>query len=193
MLTWCIFLSGLVLAQGAPPPIGGGGAAGGAPIGGSGPKKLSDELGGLKPIEIERTQVQTQTVTSVRVEGNRRIEEAAVLAAIQLRNGEALAPWKVRRDIKAVYRTGFFQDVQVDVSAADAQGGVVVTFIVQENPAVREVILTGNKKIDDDDILEVMDITAYSVLNDGDLRANAQRIRDLYLDCLLYTSDAADE
>ena len=182
MLNWCIFLSGLVLAQSAPPPIGGGAPTGGAPIGGSGPKKLSDELGGLQPIEFERTVAETQTVTAVRVEGNRRIEEAAVMAAVQLRTGEAVAPWKIRRDIKAVYRTGFFQDVQVDVSAADAQGGVVVTFIVLENPAVREVILSGNKKIDDEDILEVMDITAYSVLNDGDLRANAQRIRDLYLE-----------
>lgn len=170
MLTWCIFLSGLAFAQGGPR------------IGGGGPPKLSDELGGLQPVEIERTQEQVQTVTSVRVEGNRRIEEAAVMAAIQIRTGETLAPWKVRRDIKAVYRTGFFQDVQVDVSAADAKGGVVVTFIVKENPAVREVILSGNKKIDDEDILEVMDIAAYSVLNDGDLRANTQRIRDLYLE-----------
>ncbi|MED5373593.1 MAG: outer membrane protein assembly factor BamA [Myxococcota bacterium] len=165
-----LLFSGLAQAQGGPR------------LGGGGPPKLSDELGTLEPVEIERTAPQLQTVVSVQVEGNRRIEEAAVKAAIQLRPGENLADWKIRRDIKAVYRTGFFQDVQVDVSAADAQGGVVVTFLVKENPAVRDVALTGNKKIDEEDILEVIDISPYSVLNDADLQSNAQRVRDLYLE-----------
>jgi outer membrane protein insertion porin family len=122
------------------------------------------------------------TVTSIRVEGNRRIEEAAVMAAIQMRVGDELAPWKVRRDIKAIYRTGFFEDVRVDVSAADTQGGVVVTWLVDENPAVRDVLITGNKKIDEDDIREVLDVKPFSVLNDADLTLNQQRIRDLYIE-----------
>ncbi|MCB9794155.1 MAG: outer membrane protein assembly factor BamA [Alphaproteobacteria bacterium] len=128
----------------------------------------ADELGGR--------------VIQVRVEGNQRIEEAAVLAQVQLRPGEQLASWKLRRDIKSVYRTGFFEDVRVDVAEADASGGVVVTFIVDENPAVREVLLSGNKKIDEDDIREVLDIRPFSVLNDADVALNQQRIRDLYLE-----------
>ncbi|MCB9759361.1 MAG: outer membrane protein assembly factor BamA [Alphaproteobacteria bacterium] len=122
------------------------------------------------------------TVDRVRVEGNRRIEEAAVLAQIQLRPGEQISTWKVRRDIKAVYRTGFFEDVRVDVSTADVEGRLVVTFIVDENPAVREVLLSGNKKIDEEDIREVIDIKPFSVLNDADVALNQQRIRDLYLE-----------
>ena len=122
------------------------------------------------------------TIVSLRVEGNKRIEDAAVLAAVQLNEGESLADWKIRRDIKSVYRTGFFEDVQVDVVEADVRGGVVVTFLVEENPAVREVKLAGNKKIDEDDLREVMDIQPYSVLNDSDISANQQRIRDLYIE-----------
>ena len=62
---------------------------------------------------------QSGTVKDLRVEGNKRIEDAAVLAAVQLQEGETLAPWKIRRDIKSVYRTGFFEDVQVDVADAE--------------------------------------------------------------------------
>jgi len=125
---------------------------------------------------------QSGTVKDLRVEGNNRIESAAVLAAVQLQEGESLAAWKIRRDIKSVYRTGFFEDVQVDVAEADVSGGVIVTFLVEENPAVREVHVTGNKKVDEDDLREVIDITPYSVLNDSDIALNQQRLRDLYLE-----------
>ncbi|MCP4805671.1 MAG: outer membrane protein assembly factor BamA [Proteobacteria bacterium] len=122
------------------------------------------------------------TIVSLRVEGNKRIEDAAVLAAVQLNEGEELAAWKIRRDIKGVYRTGFFEDVQVDVVDADVHGGVVVTFLVDENPAVREILLSGNKKLDEDDLREVMDISPYTVLNDSDIALNQQRLRDLYIE-----------
>lgn len=125
---------------------------------------------------------QDGTVKDLRVEGNKRIEDAAVLAAVQLQEGESLAGWKIRRDIKSVYRTGFFEDVQVDVADADVDGGVIVTFLVEENPAVREVHIAGSKKVDEDDLREVIDIMAYSVLNDSDIALNQQRIRDLYVE-----------
>ena len=116
------------------------------------------------------------SVVSIEVEGNRRVEEAAVMAAVQLRPGEQLASWKIQRDIKAVYRTGFFQDVQVDVTEG------IVTFIVDENPAVREVLLTGHKKLKEEDIREVLDISPFAVLNDADIGVNQARIRDLYIE-----------
>ena len=107
-------------------------------------------------------------VVAVRVEGNRRVEEAAVLALVQLREGDTLAAWKIQRDIKAIFRSGFFDDIQVDISDADAMGGKIVTFVVDEKPAVREVQITGNKKIEEEDIREVLDIKPFAVLNDAD-------------------------
>lgn len=121
-------------------------------------------------------------VVAVRVEGNRRVEEAAVLALVQLREGDTLAAWKLQRDIKAIFRSGFFDDIQVDISDADAMGGKIVTFVVDEKPAVREVQITGNKKIEEEDIREVLDIKPFAVLNDADVALNQSRVRDLYLD-----------
>jgi outer membrane protein insertion porin family len=90
------------------------------------------------------------TVSRVAVQGNRRIEEAVVLAAVGLRRGESITPEKIRRDLKAVYATGFFEDVAVEL--VDHDDGVLVRFVVTEKPAVREVRLEGNKKINEDDI-----------------------------------------
>ncbi|MEZ4239543.1 MAG: outer membrane protein assembly factor BamA [Myxococcota bacterium] len=127
------------------------------------------------------------TVSRVAVQGNRRIEEAVVLAAIGLRRGESLSPEKVRRDLKAVYDTGFFEDVVVEL--VDADDGVMVRFVVTEKPAVREVRIEGNKKINEDDIREVLDVRAFTVLNEARIVENVQKIRDLYVDKGFYLAE----
>jgi len=121
-------------------------------------------------------------VAAVRITGTRRIEEAAVLAALQLRVGDSITPDRIRRDIEAVFRTGFFQDVRVYKDASPGTEGLVLTFEVTENPAVREVAIAGNKKVDETDILEVLDVGGFTVLNDAEVSLNARRIRDLYLE-----------
>jgi outer membrane protein insertion porin family len=131
------------------------------------------------------------TITSVRVEGLRRVEEAAIQAAIGLRAGEILASYKIRRDLESIYETGFVDDVVVDVSLSEdaAEGAsdsahppVVVTFRISEKPAVREVTISGNKKLDEDALREVIDIPAFAVLNRSAIKQNIQRMRDKYLE-----------
>ncbi len=120
-------------------------------------------------------------VGEVRIKGLKRVEEAALLAAIGIRAGDELQPWKVERDLKAVYATGFVDDVVVETTPRN-DGALTVTFQVDEKPAIREVKLSGNKKLDDDALREVMDIQAFSVLNEADLKANIARIRDKYVE-----------
>ena len=126
-------------------------------------------------------------VARVAVQGTHRIEEATVLAAIGLRRGQSLSADKVRRDIKSIYATGFFSDVRVDVSSEG--GGVAVTYTVVEKPAIRSVTSEGNKKVDDDDIKDVIDIRPFSVLNDADIKTNADKIRDKYVEKGYYLAD----
>ena len=127
------------------------------------------------------------TVTRVVVEGNRRIEEAVVLAAVGLRRGESLSPEKIRRDLKAVYATGFFEDVVVELLRDDA--GVQVRFVVREKPAVREVRIEGEKKVDEDDIREVLDVRAFTVLNEAKIVENVAKIRDVYVEKGFYLAE----
>jgi len=130
----------------------------------------------------------TGKVGRVTVEGTRRIEEAAVLSNIGLRRGDSLSPEKVRRDLKSVWGTGFFKDVVVEKTTND-DGSVDLLFIVHEKPAIREIRIEGNKKIDEDDIREVMDLRAFSVLNDARVSDNTAAIRDLYIEKGYYLAD----
>lgn len=135
-------------------------------------------------------------VVAVEINGLRRVEEAAIMAAIDIGPGDELAAWKIRRDLVSVYQTGFVDDVRVDVRPATDQaddGTVVVTFDVEEKPAIREVLISGNKKLDEDSLREVIDIPAFAVLNQTDINANISRMREKYLEKGFYLVDIQAE
>ncbi len=119
-------------------------------------------------------------ITRVVVRGTRFVEEAAVLARIGLRGGDRVDPVKVRRDIDSVYAAGFFQDVRV---YAEPDGdGVKLIFEVQEKPQVTDVRFEGNKKIDEDDLRELIDARSFGVLNMSEVAETAKRIHDKYVE-----------
>ena len=134
-------------------------------------------------------------ITEIQIQGLRRVEEAALMASIGLRTGELIAGWKVQRDLISIYQTGFVEDVKVDVSPAENQEvsgdipPVVVTFIIDEKPAIREVTISGNKKIDEDSIREVIDIPTFAVLNQSEIKDNIARIREKYLEKGFYLAE----
>lgn len=133
----------------------------------------------------------TGVVSEVRIIGLRRVDEAAIMAAVGLRVGEPLADWKLQRDIKAVYNTGYVDDVRVHI--AQEGDGTVVTFAVDEKPAVRAVRLSGNNKLDEDTLREIIDIKAFSVLSEVAIQRNIRRLRDKYIEKGYYLAEIEPE
>lgn len=119
-----------------------------------------------------------ERVVRIVVKGNRRIERDAILGAMQTREGETISPSRLREDLKAVYKMGYFTDVKLDVS--DTPEGRVLTLLVQEKPAIKEIIVKGNKKIKRDKVLEVTDLKPFMVASEGPIRENINKIIKLY-------------
>ncbi len=187
-LSLLALLSGQALAQDPPPP-----SEAPAPDAPAPPAETARELRPAEPAAAEAAPAETApaeaaaaeaagTLAEIRVLGLRRLDEAAILAAIGMRPGEEIQPWKVRRDIESIWATGFVEDVQVDLSPSATAPGMIAIFTVSERPAVREVRFKGNKKLDEDALREVVDITAFSVLSQAEVQANARRIREKYLE-----------
>lgn len=126
-------------------------------------------------------------VAEVQVVGNHRIEEATVLSTVRVRRGSQLNAQLVRRDLKALYATGFFDDVQVHLE--EGPDGLILRFEVVEKPAIRDVRIEGNKKLEEDDLREAIDLRTFSVLNDAELKQNTARLRDLYVEKGYYLAD----
>lgn len=117
-------------------------------------------------------------IAEVQVRGNERIEPEAIKLNIKSKKGEVLRPEQVAEDIKAVYKMGFFEKVEVET--ADTPAGKVLIFAVQENPTIQEVTVTGNKKIKEKDVLAAISTRPFSVVQKNILAEDVQKIIKLY-------------
>ena len=117
-------------------------------------------------------------VSRLNVKGNRRIEKDAILGVMQTREGEMVNPGRLREDLKAVYKMGYFTDVKIDIS--DTPDGVVLTVLVTEKPAIKEIITKGNHKVKRDKIVEVMDLKPFSVASEGAIRESINKVQNMY-------------
>lgn len=119
-----------------------------------------------------------EVIDEVRVTGNRRSEADAILERIQTRPGEPLNRRALQADIRTVFKLGFYRDIKVDLTVED--GKSVLTFEVEEKPSVRKVVYDGNEELDNEELGEVVDIRAFSILDQAKVNQNAEKLRDLY-------------
>lgn len=117
-------------------------------------------------------------IADVQVRGNERIESEAIKLNIKTKKGEVLRPDQVREDIKAVYKMGYFE--KVDTEVTDSPAGKVLVFVVRENPTVQEVHVKGNKKVKEKDILAAISTKAFTVLQKNVVTEDVQKIIKLY-------------
>ncbi len=120
------------------------------------------------------------TVQDVRVEGNRRVEKDAVLAAISEKKGAPLEPKRVGADIKAVMKLGFFSDVVVEVEGPPA--APVLVYRVTERPNVREVKLSGNDGLSKDDLKDAIAVKAGGFLDLAAVQKDVKKIQEKYVE-----------
>ena len=133
-------------------------------------RQMAQELS-LKILGKER-------VAHIVIKGNRRIEKDAILGVMQTREGEILSPAHLREDLKAIYKMGYFTDVRMDVS--DTPEGRVLTVLVKEKPAIREILVKGNHKLKKDKILEVMNLKPFSVASEGAIKEDINKVQQAY-------------
>ncbi|MGA9525259.1 MAG: outer membrane protein assembly factor BamA [Myxococcaceae bacterium] len=130
---------------------------------------------------VDGSQEEPNRIVEIRVEGNRRVEAAAIQRALVQDQGSVFDPGKTSEDIRALWRLGYFSDVQLLVQRMP-QGGVVYVVRIKERPAVRDVKLSGNDELSKDDFKETLDIKPNSILDVAAIRRNAQKIQEKYVD-----------
>ena len=87
-------------------------------------------------------------VSDIRIDGLQRIAAGTVFTYLPVERGETLDQAGAGETIRALYKTGFFEDVRVD-----RQGDILV-ITVTERPAINKLTLTGNKDIKSEDLLK---------------------------------------
>ena len=121
---------------------------------------------------------ESERVSKVEVTGNERVDTAVITNNIKTKTGDGYSLDKIREDMKNIYKTGFFSDVQIDIR--DAEKGKAVTFVVIERPPVKSILVSGNKKIKTDDLVDKVKVKTGAVLNIEKVKESMDEIRKLY-------------
>ncbi|MDP1752462.1 MAG: outer membrane protein assembly factor BamA [Reyranella sp.] len=114
------------------------------------------------------------TITAVQIQGNVRAEPETIRSYLQLKAGQPYDPAAADRSLKALFGTGLFSDVVIDM-----QGSTLVVKVT-ENPIINRVAFEGNNKIDDDKLRDEVQSRARQVFTRARAQADVERILTIY-------------
>lgn len=128
-------------------------------------------------------------IRAVRVEGNRRIERAAIEKEISLRAGQPLDRPAVSADIRRLYGMGYFEDVQ---ALWDESAGTLL-FRVREKPVIAAIAFSGQNKLGEEDLKKEMAVKEFDLFDRGKIQESVRKLRDLYESKGYYLAQISDE
>ncbi|HWS75545.1 MAG TPA: outer membrane protein assembly factor BamA [Quisquiliibacterium sp.] len=85
-------------------------------------------------------------VRDIRIDGIQRTEPGTVFGYLPVKVGELLTEDKAAAAVRALFATGFFKDVRLEV-----EGDVLVVYL-EERPAIASLVVTGTKEFDQETI-----------------------------------------
>src|SRR5215468_7072273 len=89
-------------------------------------------------------------VKDIRVEGVQRTDAGTVFNYLPIKVGDRVDDEKASAAVKALYATGFFRDVRLEVE------GDVLVVIVQERPTISQIDMVGMKEFDKDTLKKAL-------------------------------------
>jgi outer membrane protein insertion porin family len=113
-------------------------------------------------------------VRDIRVQGNNRIEPETVRSYLKFTVGEKYDGYKADESLRALFGTGLFQDVHLNL-----QGSVVVVSVV-ENPIINRVAFEGNSEVKTDTLSAEVQLKSRALYSRARVQADVQRILDVY-------------
>jgi outer membrane protein insertion porin family len=167
-VTWTQLAVGQSAAPGASAnALGNAGAVPGAGTQ-AGPKVAMSEVESARDLPI----------SAIEVAGNRRVASQDILTYVRERVGDSFTPERLSQDVRELWNSGFFDDIEVDLARTDT--GVRLRFNLRERANVVLVEIDGNDEIDDDDIQEAIELKSNTILSHPAINRSSQKIRDMY-------------
>ena len=115
------------------------------------------------------------TLKEVKITGNSRVEDDGIRLHLKSRAGEPFNSATVEQDVKAIYRMGFFDDVQAELSPDG-----VLTYAVKEKPYVRELKIQGASQVSREKVETALGISPRTILDRSKVAEGVEKVRKLY-------------
>lgn len=117
-------------------------------------------------------------IMNVGLEGNSEVASEHIMSVVTTKAGEHVDEEKLRKDAEAIFELGFFN--ATDYRVTDVEGGVNVTFLVQENPKVGEIRFVGNTVYSSEELSKIVFTQPGMIFNRTFFRNDLQRIKEKY-------------
>jgi len=118
------------------------------------------------------------TVTDIRVEGIQRTEAGTVFSYLPVKVGDTMNDEQATTAIRALYGTGFFKDVRLEVE----QGVLIV--LVKERPSIASIQINGIKDFSKDQLKDNMKYAGLAearIFDRGALEKATQNLKQQYV------------
>src|ERR1700756_5595561 len=125
-------------------------------------------------------------VKDIRVEGLQRTEPGTVFSYLPVKVGEKMTEAKAQAALRALYATGFFKDVRLEMD-----NDVLVVF-VEERPAIAQIDFSGMKEFEPDTVRKILrdiGMAEGRIFDKAMLDQTAQEIKRQYLSHGMYAAE----
>ncbi len=130
------------------------------------------------PIPEPAKPARPNKIVDVQVKGNQIISTALILNQMKSKKGDALIQNDVNEDVKRLYKTGYFQDIRIEVEELPAGFRLVVS--VNEKPVVRQIKLDGFSSFKEQDLRKELKVLEGQILDERLVKEGVENIRKKY-------------
>ncbi|MBV7561738.1 outer membrane protein assembly factor BamA [Pseudomonas sp. sia0905] len=125
----------------------------------------------LSALMIAEVHAESFTISDIRVNGLQRVSAGSLFGALPLNVGESADDRTLTEATRELFKTGFFQDIQL------GRDGNVLVITVVERPSISSIEIEGNKAISTDDLMKGL---KQSGLDEGEIfqRATLEGVRN---------------
>ena len=102
----------------------------------------------LTVLMIAEVHAESFTISDIRVNGLQRVSAGSLFGALPLNVGDQVDERRLGEATRSLFKTGFFQDIQLG-----REGNVLVITVV-ERPSVASIEIEGNKAISTEDLMK---------------------------------------
>ncbi len=99
---------------------------------------------------VTATAIEPFVIKDIRVEGIQRTEAGTIFSYLPVKVGDTMTEEKASQAIRALFATGFFQDVSLE------RDGDVLVVVVQERPSIAQIDFGGVREFNKDQLITGM-------------------------------------
>jgi outer membrane protein insertion porin family len=114
------------------------------------------------------------TIQSIKIVGNARIEDGTILSYMLVQPGDAFGSERVDRSLRTLYATGLFADVSLK------RDGNTLVVNVLENPLVNEISFEGNHNVKEEDLRKALGLRPRAVFTTRMAQQDRQKLLGVY-------------